>query len=305
MMSWRLATLLVVAILPLAQLAAVDIDIEPAVENAIIEPVANVIIEPAENTIIEPIETIDDTIITADETVPETIDETVPETLDETVPDTITEVELEPVEDLTVVDVSDGEDDSTLDQAVTAALEHLTPGTTVAALEATTPASIECRLTIENLSKYPLVNTNTAITHGSISIAPETVLPGFVEAVHAAKTAWYTTTGTSGVASFEMNPLHLTAPIRVHVMWSVPYSHMFYSNYIAVGITSETTDFDTMYNGFGEWFQRAECAAAPGFVEKCNDLFCVRATVVDSSYKAAATVQIIPMHTNNIFTITN
>ncbi len=106
--------------------------------------------------------------------------------------------------------------------------------------------SVKCGIEIENWTKWTLDEPSTYMNRGYVSTPAKTILPGSKEAVVTHK-AGGTATGTSGTVAWNLGDTGK----KVIVMWSAPFNHDHYSNWLAVDVQAEHTkyDFDRMYKG--------------------------------------------------------
>ncbi|XP_060074368.1 tereporin-Ca1-like [Ylistrum balloti] len=103
-------------------------------------------------------------------------------------------------------------------------------GTTVSALTSSGGYSVACGIETANWTKYTLEKPMAFNDGGLIKTPPIDILPGVKEAMITHKTGG-TATGTYGSVSWVVNDR------RVVVMWSVPFNHDYYQNWLGVGLT--------------------------------------------------------------------
>ncbi|XP_033748209.1 tereporin-Ca1-like [Pecten maximus] len=119
-------------------------------------------------------------------------------------------------------------------------------GSTVSALTASGGYSVACGIETANWTKYTLEKPMAFNNGGLIKTPPIDILPGVKEAMITHKTGG-TATGTYGSVSWVVKDR------RVVVMWSVPFNHDYYTNWLAVGLTKpgftahDKAWYDTMY----------------------------------------------------------
>ncbi|XP_069134263.1 tereporin-Ca1-like [Argopecten irradians] len=119
-------------------------------------------------------------------------------------------------------------------------------GTTVSALTSSGGYSVACGIETSNWTKYILEKPKAINDGGLIKTPPMNVLPGVKEAMITHKIGG-TATGTYGSVSWVIKDR------RVVVMWSVPFNHDYYTNWLAVGITKpgykqhDENWYNTMY----------------------------------------------------------
>nr|AXS67889.1 coluporin-17 [Colubraria reticulata] len=87
---------------------------------------------------------------------------------------------------------------------------------------------------VENWTRYSLISPAVYAEHGVTYSAPTAIQPGTMEEFAMHKTA-HAPYGTSGTASWEVPSLKQ----RFVVMWSVPYDHLIYSNWLALGMSKK------------------------------------------------------------------
>ncbi|KAH3751516.1 tereporin-Ca1-like [Dreissena polymorpha] len=113
-------------------------------------------------------------------------------------------------------------------------------GTTIENLALGTGYSVSMAMEVSNFTPYVLGDPKVTTNSGGITMSPKVIQPNYKEAMVATKTA-YSTGGTFGVVSWEI----AEKSRRIVVMWSVPYNHNFYSNWLAVGITKQNLNHDS------------------------------------------------------------
>jgi len=148
------------------------------------------------------------------------------------------------------------------------------------------------QLTVENYTNQHLGTHENKIHSGSIKEPAVAIMPGMKEGLAGHKSSG-TATGCAGTVSWKIGN---TDKILV-VMYSLPYSHDFHSNWCGVGIfdVQDTTDFfDKMYNGSEVDFKRKDFWSDLTPVEYTdNSMFRVTASM-GASHKADVTVQLYP-----------
>eukprot|EP00091_Calanus_sinicus_P003165 TRINITY_DN13321_c0_g1_i1.p1 TRINITY_DN13321_c0_g1~~TRINITY_DN13321_c0_g1_i1.p1 ORF type:complete len:203 (-),score=46.92 TRINITY_DN13321_c0_g1_i1:39-647(-) len=115
--------------------------------------------------------------------------------------------------------------------------------------------NVAFKLEIENYTKDHLSVHQNKINSGHVSKPPVDVKPGFKEGMAGHKVA-NTATGCSGTVSWTIGHQKMLV-----VMYSIPYSHDWHSNWCAVGIfdKGDTTDhFQMMYNNAEKGFKRKD-----------------------------------------------
>ena len=118
---------------------------------------------------------------------------------------------------------------------------------------ATLPHNVKFIVEIENYTKFALVPGNMELNSGHIKVPPSPLQGGEKHGVVGHKTN-DSATGCSGVLSWEI----FGSDEKLVVMYSIPYSHDFHSNWIGVGLSSSIPSFYEMYNGIESGFKRKE-----------------------------------------------
>jgi len=179
-------------------------------------------------------------------------------------------------------------------EALSIATAALASGTSFGASSMLVPLNVQCRTIIENLTKWPLQDPVLRINGGQVTTPPTRVAPGMREAMRTAKIG-HTARGTSGVVTWDVVVPEHDVTFYVTIMWSVPYSHDFHSNWMGVGIRSDSSaDFDTMYYGHGRWFRRAEYYYNIPTIRHCNDHICIVGTM-GTAHRVEAHIKILPV----------
>lgn len=156
--------------------------------------------------------------------------------------------------------------------------------------------TVMCKIEIENWTKYPLWAPESHINRGIIEYPPVAVMPGKREMFVARKTG-LTATGTYGTASWQI----LGKDKRVVVMWSCPYNFNHYSNWLAVGLTSDRHHndwFDQMYykeSGRGLNFTRGEYYYDTNIIKSGDKSFEVIGNM-GTSHHTTAQIIVRPLH---------
>jgi len=147
-------------------------------------------------------------------------------------------------------------------------------------------------LTVENYTNQHLATHQNKVHSGSISAAPVPVNPGMKEGLAGHKSD-FTATGCVGTVSWKIGN---TGKILV-VMYSIPYSHDFHSNWCGAGIFDEqdTSGFyEKMYHGNEDGFKRKDFWNNLDPLEYSGDsTFAVRAAM-GNSHKSSIEVQLYP-----------
>jgi len=118
--------------------------------------------------------------------------------------------------------------------------------------------SVAFKLELENYTNEHLSVHQNKYNDGHVSKPPVDIKPGIKEAMSGHKVS-NTATGCSGTASWTIG--NKRNEKMLVVMYSIPYSHDFHSNYCAVGIfdKGDTTDhFNIMYYKAESGFKRKD-----------------------------------------------
>ncbi|CAG2245698.1 unnamed protein product [Mytilus edulis] len=124
-----------------------------------------------------------------------------------------------------------------------------------------------------------------------------------IECTITHKTSW-STYGSAGVASWLIGDGHGK---RAVVMWSVPYSHWFHSNWLAVGLTESGNQahkdwFDQMYyheSGSGLHFKRKDYYYDTNILSFKDEKFEITG-IMGTSYKPTARIIIKPLNETDL-----
>jgi len=322
MLSLRVASVLLLALLPLVNLLAIDTSAENSLpasreasqeegwfdgwwggeEDALPASQEKALPVPAEEALPAPAE--EALQSSAEVDLPASAEVDPPASAENTLPDEAADSveavddEVHPPADLDAItdldDVNDGLEDSRIDNVLERHREALVNDESVVTADGNAPASVACRTFVENLSRWPLQNPFTIVESGVVGTPPIEMSPGLKAAIRAWKSD-YVPFGTAGVVTYTVPA---PTPFKIHALWSTPYSHYMYPNVVAVAISGvdAEADFDALYDGEG----LAGVATGPGSVERCNDLVCVRGTI-DDSYHTTNLIQVIPRNIRDFF----
>ncbi|XP_076116784.1 echotoxin-2-like [Mytilus galloprovincialis] len=163
--------------------------------------------------------------------------------------------------------------------------------------------SIECTVIVENWTKYPLTDARVTPYSGQLYSAAVSIRPGEKEQFITHKTSW-STYGSAGVASWLIGDGHGK---RAVVMWSVPYSHWFHSNWLAVGLTESGNQahkdwFSQMYyyeSGSGLHFKRKDYYYDTNILSFKDEKFEITG-IIGTSYKPTARIIIKPLNETDL-----
>ncbi|CAH1779817.1 unnamed protein product [Owenia fusiformis] len=173
-------------------------------------------------------------------------------------------------------------------------------GTTTNALLSQTGYSVTVGIEMENYSKWLLSDPRAINDAGQISTPPTAVKPRTKETMIAHKTS-NAAKGTSGVVSWRFEKGG--SAYRILVMWSVPYSQDFHSNWLGLGIRpEESTDptFDDMYDGTDTtWFARKDFYYDTNTLKFCRFDVCVSGAM-GTSHKSKVLVRFIPQDVDDL-----
>jgi len=159
--------------------------------------------------------------------------------------------------------------------------------------------NVAFKLELENYTNDHLSVYQNKYNDGHVSKPPVDIKPGIKEAMSGHKVS-NTATGCSGTASWTIgNKSHEKMLV---VMYSIPYSHDFHSNYCAVGIFDkrDTTDFfNLMYYKTEQGFKRKDFYrdADPAIHNDSN--YIVTATM-GSNHKPEIQVRLYPKSVDNL-----
>lgn len=147
--------------------------------------------------------------------------------------------------------------------------------------------TVTFQLILENYTNKHLYTYQQYNHSGHIKEANQDVRPGTKEGLAGHK-AGSTATGCTGTVAWKIG----TTNKMVVVMYSVPYSHDFHSNWCGVGVfdVQETSNFfEKMYNGHEENFKRKDFYYDQDPVTYKNADFTINATM-GTSHKS--TIQV-------------
>ncbi|KAK7088414.1 tereporin-Ca1-like [Littorina saxatilis] len=108
---------------------------------------------------------------------------------------------------------------------------------------------VQCFIEVENDTGYALSDPNVSLKGGELSMLPRSILP-HQRNVTMSRCSYRIFGGSSGVVSWLIEPLQR----RLVVMWSVPFSLVFYRNKLAVGLTPAASKKD--YAERNNWFYK-------------------------------------------------
>lgn len=115
-------------------------------------------------------------------------------------------------------------------------------------------SSFAFKLYLENYSNKYLSEPHYLDHNGYVYDAPQPIGPGMAEMMTGHK-ASFTVTGVAGVVSWNIGSTNK----MVVVMYDLPWSHIFYTNTLAIGIFPKgdlTGFYNKMYNGEEQGFKR-------------------------------------------------
>lgn len=110
------------------------------------------------------------------------------------------------------------------------------------------PYNVACQVVVENRTNCSLTSPASFVNGGVMKYPPVVVPAGHREAFLAHKIG-FTATGTYGTASWLIPRRSEKTEKRLVVMWSVPFNHDFYSNWLAVG-------FATPADAHHDWYKQ-------------------------------------------------
>ncbi|CAG2247613.1 unnamed protein product [Mytilus edulis] len=153
------------------------------------------------------------------------------------------------------------------------------------------------------LDKIPLTDARVTPYSGSLYSSAVSIRPGEKEQFITHKTSW-STYGSAGVASWLIEDGHGK---RAVVMWSVPYSHWFHSNWLAVGLTESGNQahkdwFNQMYyyeSGSGLHFKRKDYYYDTNILSFKDEKFEITG-IMGTSFKPTARIIIKPLNETDL-----
>ncbi|KAK7462546.1 hypothetical protein BaRGS_00038402 [Batillaria attramentaria] len=165
--------------------------------------------------------------------------------------------------------------------------------------------SVGCGIEVQNWTRFPLSEAITRINGGYLSKPPVAVLPSKKEAMVTRKTGGCAT-GSYGTVSWKVEGLNR----RVYVMWSVPFNHDYFTNWLAVGLSrkgytnhpGDNALFDQMYSGKSDLniaFERHQYWTSMDPIIFSDGDISLEATM-GSSHKAEVRVIVRPVDNKNL-----
>ena len=150
---------------------------------------------------------------------------------------------------------------------------------------------------IENYTDSFLHTPAVEVSGGHIVQPPVPIKPGAKEAMSGHKSG-NTATGCSGVVKWEIGDTGK----MLAVMYSIPYSHDYHSNWLGVGIfpanSTQWAEFDRMYYKEEKHFERKEFYELFNQVGYDDENFSVNATM-GTGHKPGIQVQLLPKDSEN------
>ncbi|CAC5420217.1 unnamed protein product [Mytilus coruscus] len=161
------------------------------------------------------------------------------------------------------------------------------------------PYKVVCTIEIENWTKFILEDPHSSIAKGRLQSSPVMIRPASREQFIAHKSSWFT--GTYGVASWLINDR------RAVIMWHCPYSFLWHTNVLGVGLTESSNVyhknwFNQMYkgrNGQGLNFERDDYHHDTPTIRIADERFEITGTM-GTSHKATARIVIRPVNENDL-----
>ena len=149
---------------------------------------------------------------------------------------------------------------------------------------------------VENYTKFSLNPGYTELEAGQISEPPAAIFGGEIHGVVGHKTA-HVATGCAGVLSWEI----AESDEKLVLMYSIPYSQDFHSNWIGVGLCNKSTTltYEAMYYGEENNFKRKDFYDAIDDVSFTTSDFRVEATC-GTSHKPTIRVKLAPTKKENL-----
>jgi len=166
-------------------------------------------------------------------------------------------------------------------------------GTTESALMA--PGySVAVSGSIENYTEWPMIFQYCKADAGKINKAMVTVQPGKKEGFASHKTA-HTATGSWVYCLYKVNNK------RVHIMYSAPYSFDFYSNWLALALTTSSVGLDAeeMYDEDPSFMAKREYYDMVRPARICREGLCISGTM-GTSHKTIVHINLYPRSFGNL-----
>ena len=156
--------------------------------------------------------------------------------------------------------------------------------------------NVKFMVEVENYTKFSLNPGYTELEAGQISEPPAAIFGGEIHGVVGHKTA-HVATGCAGVLSWEI----AESDEKLVLMYSIPYSQDFHSNWIGVGLynKSSTPTFDEMYYGYSNDFNRKDFYDDIDPVSFSTSNFAVEATC-GTNHKPTIKVKLTPTEEENL-----
>merc|ERR1719495_1918958 len=158
--------------------------------------------------------------------------------------------------------------------------------------------SVSVSGSLENFSKWAIIRKVCTPASGYINLPLTTVRSGQKEGFASHKTG-STATGSWVHCSLGVGPKTL-----IHFMYSVPYSHDFHSNWLAIAVcsfsssTCKSLNAKKMYKENYSFMQRKEYYSSISDTKMCNDDVCVIG-VMGTSHKPEIHFKVYPRSFDN------
>lgn len=150
--------------------------------------------------------------------------------------------------------------------------------------------SVSMTMDIKNYCDEALTESKVFINSGQIANPAGDIQPSIKESFATTKMG-NSATGTSGTVSWKFKNGQ-----RMIIMWSVPYSHDFYSNWLAIGAHKQhdSEDFRRMYHDSdADWFDRKEYYYdSESFAFEAEDHYIVG--TMSTNHKAKVEISVYP-----------
>jgi len=184
---------------------------------------------------------------------------------------------------------------------VSAAAGSISAGTSVAGVAASFgswPHNVKFQLELNNYSNSQLIPYQNKIHTGQTPNPPEFVNPGEKQSMGGHKTS-NAATGCIGTAAWTISG---TMKMLV-IMYSVPYSHDYYANWLGVTVTDkeDTSDYyNKMYYNSQTFFKRKEFYYDTDPVTYTGDNEFAISGTMGTTHKPTIKVHLVPKNKKNL-----
>lgn len=181
------------------------------------------------------------------------------------------------------------------DVAIGSSIEaKIIPGTSLTgtSVEGLKTAGYKVQLfgSIENFSRWPMYTKGCKTQTGQISHSMVNVWPGKKEGFASHKTSG----SAHGTWAYCQYYMHGRA---IHIMWMLPWSRFWYSNYLTIGISKQNqkSTAKQMYKHPPSYAIRKKYRRTDAPLKICAPDFCIKA-VLGTSAIAKLTIKVYPTH---------